>query len=128
MDQPGGAVHLTPLSAGITTLANGSHGARAMKQVWFTLVPFLLSLVYCLPARAGFVEVTLPALGAEPGQIAGGSFAAWPDVDSDGDQDCVQSCDLVTTAGRTTGVQYFDNDGPGLSFSRTTIHQNPTNL
>ncbi len=146
-----------------------------MKQARFTLVPFLLSLVFCLPAMAGFVEVTLPALGAEPGQIAGGSYAAWPDADSDGwpdlhlggdilylnnwdgtftlstglgletewgydyrmswadadndgDQDCVQSCDLVTTVGRTTGAHYFDNSGPGLSFSRSTIHQNPTNL
>ncbi len=146
--------------------------SRVLKVCCLVLLPVLITA----PAAAGFVELTLPALGAEPGQIDGGSFAAWPDADgdgypdlhlggdvlyinnwdgtftlatglgldtewghdyrvswadadNDGDQDCVQSCDLVTTAGRVTAVYYYDNGGPpGFSFSRSTIYQNPTNL
>ena len=147
-----------------------------MRRVLFSSFLVLLTVLSGIPARAGFTEVTLSSLGADPGEIDGGNYAAWPDAngdgwpdlhlggeilflndgdgtftlssglgleaewghayrmswadaDNDGDLDCVQSCDLVTTTWRTTAVYYFNNDGPpGLTFTRTTIHQNPTNL
>jgi len=54
--------------------------------------------------------------------------ATWADADNDGDLDCVQSCDYVTTASITTRVFYFENSGaPAFTFSRYPVHENPEN-